>query len=245
MTRHLLRDDDLTAAEQSEILDLAVALKKDRWKLKPLAGPQTVAVILSKLKPDHAARVLGQLPQEIATDVIQRMLKMETVQKDVLLQVEDTLRSEFMSNLSRAQRRDPHESMAEVFNAMDRTTEEAMLNALDEFAPDSAERIRSLMFTFEDLGRIPPQGIQVLLRNVQKDRIAMALKGAPAAMKDLFFKNLSERAGKMLREEIEGLGPVKVREVDESRAELVQVAKDLAAQGKIEIKQMSDEEVVY
>jgi flagellar motor switch protein FliG len=167
------------------------------------------------------------------------------VQKDVLDGVERTLRSEFMSNLARTAKRDPHEQMATIFNSLDRKTELRFLDALERRDQEAADRIRALMFTFEDLGRIPVQGIQLLLRSVQKNRIALALKGAPADMRDLFFRNLSERAGKMLREEIEGLGPVRLRDVDEARAELVRVAKDLAAKGRIEIKQASDEEVVY
>lgn len=207
--------------------------------------PQTVAVVISKIRPDHAAKVLGELPEAFATEVVMRLLRMEAVQKDVLDGVERTLRSEFMSNLSRTSRKDPHEQMATIFNNLDRKTELRFLGALERRDQEAADRIRALMFTFEDLGRISAQGIQVLLRSVQKDKIALALKGAPADMKDLFFKNLSERAGKMLREEIEGLGPVKVRDVDEARAELVRTAKELGAQGKIEIKQGNEEEVVY
>jgi flagellar motor switch protein FliG len=170
---------------------------------------------------------------------------METVQQDVIADVERTLRSEFMSNLARTARIDPHERMATIFNNLDRRAEQRFLEALERRDQEAADRIRSLMFTFDDLGRIPAQGIQVLLRTVQKDRIAMALKGASAEIRDLFFRNLSERAAKMLREELEGLGPVKLRDVDEARAELVLAAKDLAAEGRIEIKQASDEEVVF
>lgn len=207
--------------------------------------PQTAAVVISKIRPDRAAMVLAELPEAFATEVVMRLLRMETVQKEVLDGVERTLRSEFMSNLARTAKRDPHEQMANIFNNLDRKAESRFLAALETRDQESADRIRALMFTFEDLGKIPASGIQVLLRSVQKNRIAMALKGAPMEMRDLFFRNLSERAGKMLREEIEGLGPVKMRDVDEARAELVRVAKDLASQGRIEIKQGSEEEVVY
>jgi flagellar motor switch protein FliG len=207
--------------------------------------PQTVAVVISKLRPIHAANVLAELPEAFSTEVVMRLLSMETVQPDVLSDVERTLRSEFMSNLARTVRTDPHEQMATIFNNLDRRTELRFLEALERRDADAAERIRALMFTFEDLERIPAQGIQVLLRTVQKTRIALALKGAPTEIKDLFFRNLSERAARMLREELESLGPVKVREVDEARAELVRVAKELAAEGRIEIKQAGDEEVVY
>jgi flagellar motor switch protein FliG len=207
--------------------------------------PQTAAVVISKIRPDRAAMVLGELPESFASEVVMRLLRMENVQKDVLAGVERTQRSEFMSNVARTSRRDPHEQVASIFNNLDRSAEARFLASLEGRDPEAAERIRGLMFTFEDLGRIPVQGIQVLLRSVQKNRIAMALKGATPDIKDLFFRNLSERAGKMLREEIEGLGPVKVRDVDDARAELVRVAKDLAAEGRIEIKQGKEEEVVY
>jgi flagellar motor switch protein FliG len=202
-------------------------------------------VVISKLRPVHAANVLAELPENFATEVVMRLLCMETVQPDVISDVERTLRSEFMSNLARTARTDPHEQMATIFNNLDRRTELRFLEALERRDQEAADRIRSLMFTFDDLGRIPAQGIQVLLRTVQKDRIAMALKGAANEIKDLFFRNLSERAARMLREELEGLGPVKLRQVDEARAELVRVAKELAAEGRIEIKQASEEEVVF
>lgn len=207
--------------------------------------PQTVAVVLSKIRPDHAAKVLTQLPDALSSEVVMRLLRMETVQKEVLEGVEATLRTEFMSSLARTARKDPHEQMATIFNSLDRKTETRFLEALERRDKEAADRIRALMFTFEDLNRLSAPGVQVLLRTVQKDRIAMALKGASTEMKDMFFRNLSERAGKMLREEIEGLGPVKVRDVDDARAELVTAAKDLASQGRIEIKQASEEEVVY
>lgn len=195
--------------------------------------PQTVAVILSKLKADHAARVFAHLPKDVAIDVVQRMLRMDTVQKEVLLQVEQTLRSEFMSNLSRSQKRDPHESMAEVFNAMDRSTEEAMLGALDENSPDSADRIRSLMFTFEDLGALMPAAIAVIVRQADKRQMALALKGAPDHIRQLFIGTMTERSAKMLREDMAGMGPVRARDCEEAQNALVRLAKTLADTGEI------------
>jgi flagellar motor switch protein FliG len=195
--------------------------------------PQTVAVILSKLKADHAARVLGQLPRDIAIDVVQRMLRMETVQKDVLLQVEQTLRSEFMSNLSRAQRRDPHEAMAEVFNAMDRSTEQSILGSLDEHAPESAERIRALMFTFEDLGGLIPSAVSAIVRQADKRQMALALKGAPDHIRQLFMSTMTERSAKLMREDMAGMGPVRARDCEEAQTALVRLAKSLADRGEI------------
>lgn len=111
--------------------------------------PQTVAVVLSKIRPEHSARVLGILPEELALDVINRLLRMEAVQKDVLERVEQTLRTEFMSNLSQTSRRDPHEAIAEVFNYFDRQTETRFMTALEETNREAAERIKTLMFTLD------------------------------------------------------------------------------------------------
>lgn len=207
--------------------------------------PQTVAVVLSKVKPDHAARVLALLPEAFAMEVVMRMLRMESVQRDVLDSVERTLRSEFMSNLARSARRDAHELMADIFNNLDRQTESRFMVALEERSRDAAERIKSLMFTFNDLQRLSASAIQVLMRSVEKEKLPIALKGASETIRDMFLKNLSERAGKMLRDEIDGLGPVKLRDVDDAQASVVSVAKELAAQGQIEIGEGKDEELVY
>jgi flagellar motor switch protein FliG len=195
--------------------------------------PQTIAVILSKLKSDHAARVLAALPRDLAVDVVQRMLRMDTVQKEVLAQVEATLKNEFMANFARSQRRDPHEAMAELFNAMDRSTEEAMLEALDAKAPESAERIRALMFTFEDLANLLPSAIAVIVRQADKRQMALALKGAPEVIKQLFFSTMTERSAKLLREDMAGMGPIRARDCEEAQNALVRLAKLLAEQGEI------------
>lgn len=195
--------------------------------------PQTVAVILSKLKSDHAARVLAELPRDFAVDVVMRMLRMQTVQKDVINQIEQTLKSEFMTNLSRTSKRDPHEAMAEMFNALDRATEESLLTALDAKAPESAERIRALMFTFEDLANLLPNAIAVIVRNADKREMALALKGAPEPLKNLFFGAMTERASKLLREDMASMGPVRARDCEEAQSALVRLAKSLADRGEI------------
>ncbi|MBL8691899.1 MAG: flagellar motor switch protein FliG [Rhodospirillaceae bacterium] len=208
--------------------------------------PQTVAVVLSKIKPDHAAKVLSMLPENFAMEVVMRMLRMEAVQKDVLSDVERTLRTEFMSNLARTTRRDAHEMMAEIFNNLDRATESRFVAALEERNKDSAEKIKAMMFTFEDLNRLDPGGVQTLLRAVEKDKLGLALKGASEGLRDLFFSNMSERAGKLLREDMAALGPVRLKEVEEAQMAMVQLAKDLAARGEIVLSDnKGGDELVY
>ncbi len=206
--------------------------------------PQTVAVVLSRVRPDHAGRVLTLLPDSFAIEVIMRMLRMESVQRDVLDGVEQTLRLEFMSNLASSSQRDTHEVMADIFNSLDRQNEARFVAALEERNREAAERIKALMFTFDDLQRLTSANMQILLRSVEKDKLPVALKGASDKLRELFFSNLSERAGKMLREDMEALGPVKLRDVDEAQAGIVALAKELAAQGTIEISQGKNEEMV-
>jgi flagellar motor switch protein FliG len=208
--------------------------------------PQTVAVVLSKIRHEHASRVLGALPESFAMEVIMRMLRMEAVQREVVDDIERTLRNEFMANLSATAQADSHEMMAEIFNSLDRPTENRFMTLLEERNRDSAEKIKSLMFTFEDLVRLDPGGVQTLLRSADKDKLGTALKGASDTLKDLFFSNMSERAAKIMREDMAAMGPVRLSDVDEAQLEIVNTAKQLAEQGEIILSENNDEdELIY
>lgn len=209
--------------------------------------PQTVAVVLSKVKPEHAARVMTALPEDFALECVQRMLRMEPVQREILDKIEQTLRVEFMSNLARTSKRDSHEMMADIFNSFDRQTEARFIGALEERNRESAERIRALMFVFEDLNKLDPGGVQTLLRAVEKDSLGLALKGASETLREMFFSNMSERASKIMREDMESMGPVRLKDVDTAQMAMVQVAKDLAAKGEIMLAGAggADDELIY
>jgi flagellar motor switch protein FliG len=208
--------------------------------------PQTVAVILSKIKSDHAARVLSCLPDDFALECVNRMLHMEPVQREILEKIEVTLRNEFMSNLARTSKRDSHELMAEIFNSFDRSTENRFIGALEERNRESAERIRSLMFVFEDLKKLDPGGIQTLLRAVDKGQLALSLKGASDELRTLFFSNMSERAAKIMKDDMANMGPVRLKDVDSAQSAMVQTAKDLAQKGDIMLAEGGrDDELIY
>ncbi|PZR94996.1 MAG: flagellar motor switch protein FliG [Stutzerimonas stutzeri] len=208
--------------------------------------PQTIAVILSRIRPDHSANVLRNLPNELSIEVVSRMLRMESVQKEALDHIENTLRTEFVSTLTQTRRRDPHEMMAEIFNGFDRQTEMRFLAALDATNQESAERIRALMFTFEDLGKLDSAGLQTLMRQVDKDMLARALKGANEEMRAFFLGAMSQRAAKNLQDDMQGLGPLRLKEVDEAQMKMVTLAKDLAEKGEIIIsKGNAEDELVY
>ncbi|WP_082365269.1 flagellar motor switch protein FliG [Bosea vaviloviae] len=208
--------------------------------------PQTIAVILSKIRPEHAANVLRNLPNDLSIEVVGRMLRLESVQKEALDHIENTLRTEFVATLTQTRRRDPHEMMAEIFNGFDRQTEMRFLSALDASNQESASRIRALMFTFEDLGKLDPAGLQTLMRQADKDTLTRALKGASEPMREFFFTAMSQRAVKNMQDDIQGLGPLRLKEVDEAQTKLVTLTKELADKGEIVLsKGNAEDELVY
>lgn len=214
---------------------------------KALAGylrnehPQTIAVVLSKIKPDHAAKIFSLFPQELSLEIMNRTISMDTVGREVLHNIEQTLKSEFIANFSRADKKDPHERLAEVFNFFDRPTEGRFMEALEARNKDAAERVRSLMFTFSDLIKLDGAGIQTLMRIADKSKLGLALKGANEEIKELFFSNMSERAAKLLKEDMEALGMVKLRDVDEAQMVIVSQTKDLIDKGEIALSQGGDD----
>lgn len=208
--------------------------------------PQTAAVVLTKLKPGQAAKVIGVMPDDYAIDVIMRMLSIEPVKKEVLAGLEKTLQAEFMSNLAKTKKLDSYEMIAEIFNNFDRNTENKFMQMLESREPISAERVKELMFTFDDIINVDAKGIQALLRALDKDKLAVALKGSSEEIRELFFKNMSERASKILKEDMEAKGPVRLRDVDEAQMYIVNIAKELADKGEIIIAEDSeDEQLIY
>ena len=190
--------------------------------------------------------MLTLLPDPFAMEVVMRMLRMETVQKEVLDGVERTLRAEFMSNLARSARRDSHELMAEIFNNLDRAAETRFVNGLEERNRESAEKIKSLMFTFDDLQRLSGPAVQILLRSVEKDKLPIALKGASDKIKELFLQqHVRTRRRRCCATTSRRSARSGCATWTRRRAAIVNMAKDLAAQGQIEIGGNSDDEVVY
>jgi len=197
--------------------------------------PQTAALVLSKISPDHAAKVLSNLPDSFAFEIIARILNIGNVKKEILERVEKILRAEFISSIGRTQKYDSHEMIAEIFNNLDRNSESKYMSMLENNIPEAAVKIKDLMFTFEDLVKISSRGIQRLLRDVEKSKLTVALKGASDQVKKVLFASMSRRASEIIIEELESMGPVRVREVDLARGEIVNVAKGLIDSGEIDI----------
>jgi flagellar motor switch protein FliG len=161
------------------------------------------------------------------------MLNIDNVQSDVLKRLENTLRHEFMNNLGRSQRSNAHETLAEMFNSLEIKYGESILEELEKRSPDDAERIRSLMFTFSDLLNLLPEAIQVIIRSAEKRDLTLALKPMPDDVRQKFFSVMTERAAKLLREEIQAIGPVRARDCEDAQGNLVRLAKNLADRGEI------------
>jgi len=195
--------------------------------------PQTIAVVLSRIKPENAARVMAAFPEALAVEVIIRMLNMESVRKEVLDDIEGTLRTEFMSNLARTNKQDPFSMIADIFNFMDRSSEERLIGRLTETNHLMAERIKALMFTFDELIGVNMEGISTLIRNIDKGQLALALKGTSPELQNLFFNCMTERAGKIMRDELRLMGMVRLKEVENAQIAIVNIAKELAKKGEI------------
>lgn len=208
--------------------------------------PQTIAVVLSKIRPEHAAKVLPMLPPALRFEVIERMIQLESVQREVLMDLESTLHSEFMTNYARSHGHDAHERMADIFNRVDRETLSDIFSDLERELPDSAQRIKQLMFTFEDLMRLDPVSLQTVIRRSDPGQLAVALKGAEPAQRERFLSVMSDRGRLILEDEIESMGPVRLRDVHEAQGGIVQTAKSLADDGLIVLPQSDDDgAVVY
>jgi flagellar motor switch protein FliG len=242
----------LPPAKAAEILDDITSSGSDVWaklaQIQPqtLAGyllneaPQAVAVILARLPASHAAQVFGALPADRLGEIAARMVRIGGVHGAVLADIEETLRREFVGDTSRATG-DSAAVLADVLNCADKAMVDLVIGRLEADDPQSAARVRRLMFTFEDLVRVDRATFGMLIAECPADRLPIALSGAPPELSELFLSSMSERAGNMLREEIENLPTQRKRVVEEARAEIVVLAKRLAEEGRIFILDSAEE----
>jgi flagellar motor switch protein FliG len=204
--------------------------------------PQTAAVILARLPAPHAARVLKLLPNRLSADIAVRLVRMNSIQRSVLTDIEETLKREFTSELARSYERDSASIMAEMLNRSEADVVERVLAALEEKEPQAAARIRRIMFTFEDLRRIDPTTFGVLIAECPAEKLPLALSNASETLRELFMSRMSERAGKMLLEEMDTMPPARRRQVDEAQAEIITLAKRLIDDGRVVLLEAEEEE---
>lgn len=203
--------------------------------------PQTIALVLSHLTPRLAASLLAGLDPDIQPDVAGRLATLEAADPDVVQRVEASLRSRLGEVRRRSGRRDGVKELADLLNQVDRTTERAILGRLEAEDPDLAERVRALMFVFEDLVTLDDRALQEVLRTVDVGRLAIALKGVTTELRGALERNLSQRARTTLAEEIDLLGQVRVRDVEEAQSEIVQTVHELEREGQIVLSRGQEE----
>lgn len=199
--------------------------------------PQTISLILAHLDPKKCGETLKLLPESLHTEILLRIANLDAVAPDIIDEIDDVLRNEIQAMGSiHTQKIGGVEPIAEMLNLIDKATEEQILDNLEERDPDLAEQIRQLMFTFDDLVKVDDRGIQELIKNVNNEKWKVALKTASEAVRELVFKNMSERAAKMLREDMEAMSAVKLADVESVQFEVVQIARKLEEEGKIIIQ---------
>lgn len=207
---------------------------------KTLAGflrhehPQTIAIILSYLDPPLAAQVIPMLRDDNRAHVVLRMATMDQVPANVVRDLGTVLKQELLSGgSSRTRSSGGIQSAADVLNYVDGSTEENILSEIERVNADLAENIRKRMFLFEDLVKLDDKSVQEILKEIERDVLAIALKGTEPTVRDMFFRNMSERAALILREDMEDKGAVRVSEVESAQAEILRTAKALEEQGRI------------
>ena len=196
--------------------------------------PQTIALVLSILSIRKACDLVTYLPEKIHRDVVSRMAYLEKVDKKIIQDVENVLKEQLETTGAVEGRQiGGVEMVANILNQMDRKLESELLGKIEEEDAGLAERIRQLMFTFEDLMKIDDRGMQTLLKEITSEDVGLALKGASDHIKEKIFKNMSERAAAMLKEDLEAMGPARVSDVERAQIKIAMVAKKLESEGKI------------
>jgi len=207
--------------------------------------PQVIAIVLSYLDAEQAALVLGALPQEIQPDVIVRVASLDGVQPAALNELDEALEKQFTGkSMSKASGFGGPKAAAEILNLVGVAPEGRIIEEIAKTNADLSQKLQDLMFVFDDLLGIDDRGMQELLREIPGDKLIIALKATTEEMKDKFFKNMSERASQMLKDDLEAKGPVKLSEVEAAQKEIIVTARRMADEGKVQLGGKGGEEYV-
>jgi flagellar motor switch protein FliG len=223
--------------------DLSVVPGEKLFNILKGEHPQTVALIISYLPESKGAEILGLFPEEIRSEIALRIARIGPVEDDVVRELDEVIRKDLTTLGGPARQLDGVEKLAAILNELDGKSEEAILSSIEGEDNDLAERIRKRMFVFEDLLQVDDKGFREILQNVDKSTLAKALKTASEEMKTKIFSNLSERAAEMLREDLEVLGPVRLKEVEESQQTILKAAKKLETEGRVAFAGKNKEDV--
>ena len=207
--------------------------------------PQTAAIVLAHLETPMASQTVREMPEESRMEVVHRLASLERVSPQVIRELDEALQTEFRSSGAiSGSKLGGVETAAHIMGSLDRATETSILTAMDEVDPDMANEIRNLRFTYEDITKIDDQGIQLVLKDISQEDLLISLKTASDNLRDKWFNNMSERAGLMLKEDLESLGPTKISDVEKAQQKIIGVCKKLEEDGKLVIGGAGGEELV-
>jgi flagellar motor switch protein FliG len=207
--------------------------------------PQTIALILAYLEPKKASVILQNLPNEVQSDVSRRIATMDRTSPEVLREVERVLEKK-LSTLSSEDYTTAGgvDSIVEILNLVDRASEKQIIEALEDEDPELAEEIKKRMFVFEDIVMLDDRAIQMVLRQVDSQELAKALKSVDTEVQDKIFRNMSKRAAAMLKEDMEYMGPVRLKDVEEAQQKIVAIIRHLEDTGEIVVARSGEDELV-
>lgn len=206
--------------------------------------PQTVALVLCLLEPVQAAEVLSDLPDALKSDISMRIASTERIPANAIDELEEVLRGQLDVNKGKGRKVGGIRTIAEILNQCDRSTEQMILEKIEAQNNTLSDSIRQLMFVFEDIVNVDDRGIQMILKEISTEELSLSLRTASVSLKEKIFKNMTQRAAQMLKEEMEARGPVKVSEVEKAQQNIVRVAKRLEDEGRIVLSVKGREELV-
>lgn len=207
--------------------------------------PQTIAVVLAKLKAKQTSEIIGFLPQELQADVVMRIADVDQVSPEIIADIEDVMRRE-LTAVGGIQRFKVGgvEKVVDMFNHFDRSREKQILDKLDVIKPPLAEVIRKHLFTFEDFVHLDDRGIQAIMREVGNDTLTLAMKTATDELKDKIFRNISSRAAEMIKEDLDVMGPVRLSDVERAQSEIIKIVRKMEEEGQLVIAGRGGDDVL-
>jgi len=232
--------------------DASAGLERLKWmdpqaimEVIKLEHPQIIAVVLSYLDSEQAAEVLSCLPEKARTDVLLRIATLDRLQPSALQELNEVIENQFTGDAQlKSTTVGGIKTVANILNLMDNAQEVEIMDQISDYDAELGEKIQDLMFVFDDLAKINDRSIQSLLREVSSEILVLALKGAEQALKEKIFKNMSKRAGDMLRDDLEAKGPVRLSEVEAAQKEILAIARRLSAWGDIDLDGKDGEEYI-
>ena len=238
--------DELQASSYGDLVDILANMDaKTIANFLSQEHPQTIAVILAKLKSKQTSEIISLLPQELQAEVVLRIADVEQVSPEILKEIDDVMKRELQS-MGGTQRYKVGgiDKVVDMFNHFDRSKEKQILDKLDVLSPPLSEIIRKHLFTFEDVFALDDRSIQSVMREISNDTLTLAMKTSPDEVKEKIFKNISSRAADMIKEDLEVMGPVRLSDVEKAQSEIIKIVRKMEEEGKIVLAGRGSEDVL-